>query len=86
LRTIGNRPVFVENSWDSWLDAQSTRQFPPGIAYLWSDYLVPADAFHEFFSAAYRAAYGSAFSKASRPRIRVLVVDCHHSPAATQAW
>jgi hypothetical protein len=48
--------------------------------------LVPADAFHEFFSAAYRAAYGSAFSKASRPRIRVLVVDRHHSPAATQAW
>jgi len=48
--------------------------------------VVPADAFHEFFSAAYRAAYGSAFSEASSPRIRVLVVDRHHSPAATHAW
>jgi len=86
LRTIGNRSVFVENSWDSWLDAQSTRQFPRGIAYLWSDYVVPADAFHEYFSAAYRAANGSAFSKASRPRIRVLLVDRNHSPAATHAW
>jgi len=86
LRAIGNRSVFVENSWDSWLDAQTTRQFPPGIAYLWSDYVVPADAFHEFFSAACRAAYGSAFSEASRPRIRVLVVDRNHSSAATHAW
>lgn len=72
-------------SWNSWLEAQSTRQFPPRTAYLWSDYVVPAAAFHAFFTAAYHAAYRSGFSPASRPRIRVLVVDRNHSPVSTHA-
>jgi FAD/FMN-containing dehydrogenase len=72
-------------SWDSWLQAQSTRQFPPRIAYLWSDYVVPARAFHQFFTAAYDAVYRSGLAQASRPRIRVLVVDRGHSPPATHA-
>ena len=72
-------------SWDSFLQAQSTRQFPARIAYLWSDYVVPAAAFHQFFTAAYAAVYRSGFSQASRPRIRVLVVDRSHSPPSTHA-
>lgn len=61
--------------WTDWLIQHSHREFAQDVAFAWSDYVLPADAFDEFTDFAWRLASESENAALWRPRMRILAMQ-----------
>jgi hypothetical protein len=71
----GGDATHIVIPWADWLIRHSHREFDQDVAFAWSDYVLPDDAFEEFTECAWRLAFEHDNSALWRPRMRLLAMQ-----------